>query len=950
MTSTAHQSSLSSGFAANATQPVVDAMYKLGYKDAQSDSAKHVKESKNEKNDKIAKDDGASISSDEAVKNKSLLPFGRKKSKKKDKHGEIASPEGKTSADALKGSHIDATQIHASSNGRVVSSPPKVSRIPISKSYGGDFSNGKDPVDLTQGGTPIENSDPQYSNVSKTVDGEGAFFDPRDTQGGVYREHRSSSEHQDDTLVKSSHKDPQTIVPGGVAIGEYGKHSEATQAELKNKYTNEPAASLAGIGLFSKEDQKELETELYNAGRRQGAEDSKSKNDGSSNKKLLGIKKLFGAGHSKEENAEPQSNESNNNRGTTSARDENHHAVGSDLSATHGKFTSPTSTSQSSSTKQTLGQKLYDTGLEHGIKDKKRYLDGTGETSTNTLGSQSHSSDRKGEDSTNRAIADSSKFLKQNELGLSSVARTTGEPKTLDAVQADTQKFYDAGVAHGKKDQKSSTSRSADSSSPSSSSDDSRGKGRSLGQKLYDTGLIYGIKEAKKQEATSSSVSGSNKSDDSHSKENKSFYEAGLQQGLKDGCQQHTASGAATSGVTNSAKPSSQKHTESDDVVTSRNLHDSKEKQFSTPQHSTFTNDNKSTGSVLSAVEKSALYEAGVAQAIKDSQKSPTHKSVDDATKRNKNLHDIETPQLSEPHDSTHEKTWTELILSAVGVTGLGGSHDAHDSVSQSQQSGIPTSREKIDAGGVKSAEPYSTDDSVQGKTWTELILSAVGVGGTGTGAAAVGGAQVPKSSQAQDQKLYDAGLAQGVKDQMNHINSQGAASASRTGVTQDTRGNSDSIQNVSHSATSGNAKDQIQALGTLDPAAQPTSAKSHTHESTTQGAPSGTVFDEKFYEAGHAKGQQEKRAVEDHAGLASKNHDSNAGARSSDFDKGHSSRGTEGQNQSLTINASESKAHKEDHEVNKSVYNPAGIQGAIEELTKGNASSHMPGAYGSEK
>lgn len=260
---------------------LVDAMYKLGLKKAQEElSGKTHKEK--------------TIASDEAVIGKSSILPHRHDSKEDSKK---ASSEGKTSADALKGgSVIDPSQIPPSSNGRFVSSPPKVSRVPIHQSYGGDYSNGKDPIDLTQGGTPIENKDPQYSNVSKTLEGEGSFFEPKDTQGGVYKKDQpvTPPNRDNESPTRKLHHDPQTVVPGGVIVGEYGKDTEATQAQLKDLYTNKPIdqSTKGSLGTFTKEEEKELETELYNAGRQKGAQEGKQ--HGSDLEK-----ELHDAGHAK---------------------------------------------------------------------------------------------------------------------------------------------------------------------------------------------------------------------------------------------------------------------------------------------------------------------------------------------------------------------------------------------------------------------------------------------------------------------------------------------------------------------------------------------------------------------------------------------------------------------------------------------------------------------------
>lgn len=271
-----------SHFSKSPEKELVDAMYQLGLKRAQEENSGKTQKAE------------STIASDESVKGKSsVLPISHT-SKEESKR---VSSEGKTSADALKGANmIDPTQIPPSSNGRVVSSPPKISRNPIKQSYGGDFSNGKDPVDLTQGGTPIENKDPQYSNVSKTLKGEGAFFEPKDTQGGEYKKDKpvTPPNTKDESPTRKSHHDPQTIVPGGVVVGEYGKDTEATQAELKDLYTNKPVdqTTKSSFGTLTKEEQKELETDLYNAGRQKGAQEGRK--HGSDLEK-----ELYDAGHAK---------------------------------------------------------------------------------------------------------------------------------------------------------------------------------------------------------------------------------------------------------------------------------------------------------------------------------------------------------------------------------------------------------------------------------------------------------------------------------------------------------------------------------------------------------------------------------------------------------------------------------------------------------------------------
>lgn len=83
--------------------------------------------------------------------------------------------------------------------GRVVSLPPKRSREPLDKDWGGDYANEKRPEEVT-GGTGadsshavLDNSQPRYDNEASPVQGKGKFYDPKDTQGGVYGSSGSNS-------------------------------------------------------------------------------------------------------------------------------------------------------------------------------------------------------------------------------------------------------------------------------------------------------------------------------------------------------------------------------------------------------------------------------------------------------------------------------------------------------------------------------------------------------------------------------------------------------------------------------------------------------------------------------------------------------------------------------------------------------------------------------------
>lgn len=224
-------------------------------------------------------DDKESIGSNEAVKSKSSVLVSGADRKIEDEKSLDSNPNAGT----LKGgSHIDPDQIPASSSGRLVSKAPKISRNPIAKSYGGDYSNGKDPVDLTQGDTPIENTDPQYSNFSETIEGDGSFFEPKDTQGGIYKKDEADTpvSSTSDIPRKKIHDDPLAIVPGGVIVGEYGEFSEATQAEVTEKYKNTSSHEEAiqhGLDSVNLRDENGLAKEVENVGLNDSQKDASNR-------------------------------------------------------------------------------------------------------------------------------------------------------------------------------------------------------------------------------------------------------------------------------------------------------------------------------------------------------------------------------------------------------------------------------------------------------------------------------------------------------------------------------------------------------------------------------------------------------------------------------------------------------------------------------------------------
>ncbi|RCK56604.1 hypothetical protein Cantr_05606 [Candida viswanathii] len=103
---------------------------------------------------------------------------------------------GRNAATSTSGHYGNDKEVLAESSvGRVVTSPPKRSREPIDPANPGDFANSKQPTDPSVVSSGKAESDVQpgiqddgdqkYTEGAKTVEGEGKFFDPKDTQGGV---------------------------------------------------------------------------------------------------------------------------------------------------------------------------------------------------------------------------------------------------------------------------------------------------------------------------------------------------------------------------------------------------------------------------------------------------------------------------------------------------------------------------------------------------------------------------------------------------------------------------------------------------------------------------------------------------------------------------------------------------------------------------------------------
>lgn len=176
-----------------------------------------------------------------------------------------------------------------SSKGHVVSLPPRVSRQPLEQSYGGDFTNSKNPTEVGTGQTHVvDNAQPHYDNNAEAVKGSGKFFDPQDTQGGLYGKSASGHTGHSGQTGGDSHGKAAlgagagagalgaAALAGGVGRGKSGEHSDATQAQVaqnKNLKT-QPSAYY---------EQDEIERQAYVQGQKQAEHDRKhSSNTGSS--------------------------------------------------------------------------------------------------------------------------------------------------------------------------------------------------------------------------------------------------------------------------------------------------------------------------------------------------------------------------------------------------------------------------------------------------------------------------------------------------------------------------------------------------------------------------------------------------------------------------------------------------------------------------------------------
>ncbi|KAF3993352.1 hypothetical protein FT663_01942 [Candidozyma haemuli var. vulneris] len=104
-----------------------------------------------------------------------------------------------TAAGGSSSSSQDPNVIRSTNKGRVVSQPPNVSREPLEKQWGGDYANEKKPTEVSGGTGPessnaiVDNTNPGYDNAASPVQGHGRFYDPKDTQGGLYGSNANES-------------------------------------------------------------------------------------------------------------------------------------------------------------------------------------------------------------------------------------------------------------------------------------------------------------------------------------------------------------------------------------------------------------------------------------------------------------------------------------------------------------------------------------------------------------------------------------------------------------------------------------------------------------------------------------------------------------------------------------------------------------------------------------
>lgn len=165
-------------------------------------------------------------------------------------------------------SSSDSNIITSTSTGKLLSSPPRVQRKPIDKQLAGDFTNHKKPIekDVIAGNQTatkntskksdlVENSNPAYTDESTVREGSGYYFNPKDTQAGVYN-NKDAGDYSEATQAKidKNHKlktEPTayTIEREAYEAGKEKFHKEQASAKSSHaSHGKSVGAAAAGAG------------------------------------------------------------------------------------------------------------------------------------------------------------------------------------------------------------------------------------------------------------------------------------------------------------------------------------------------------------------------------------------------------------------------------------------------------------------------------------------------------------------------------------------------------------------------------------------------------------------------------------------------------------------------------------------------------------------------------
>lgn len=151
--------------------------------------------------------------------------------------------------------------------GKVLTSPPKVSRRPVDKAPPGDYANEKLPMDdsLVNENSIYSNTHPTYGDDAATKSGTGYFYDPIDTQGGVYgamanqNDHSNVNPHSDATRAHLDRELNLKTVPSAYQEQEKQRQQEEKEMEKQKqkekeehdqqvRHKQEHAAEMAAVG------------------------------------------------------------------------------------------------------------------------------------------------------------------------------------------------------------------------------------------------------------------------------------------------------------------------------------------------------------------------------------------------------------------------------------------------------------------------------------------------------------------------------------------------------------------------------------------------------------------------------------------------------------------------------------------------------------------------------